>query len=76
MTEIRARGEQNSIAEAEKVRDELNAALRSAGLVLPSLSVDRSAYYSTYPAPLIELGRCNLKTARKLMAVLERTATR
>ncbi|KUL51635.1 hypothetical protein ADL22_05975 [Streptomyces sp. NRRL F-4489] len=58
------------IAEAEAARDELAAALKRNGIVLPSLSVDPLSYSSEPPRPLIELGRCNPETARRLAAVI------
>jgi hypothetical protein len=60
----------DAIEEAEQVRDELCAALRGAGIVLPSLGVEPAAYADEKPRPLVELGRCNVQTARKLTAVL------
>ncbi len=54
----------DALREAEEVRDELGTALRGAGIVLPSLSVDALAYGAERPDPLVELGRCNLATAR------------
>jgi hypothetical protein len=59
------------IEEAERVRDELCAALHGAGIVLPSLGVEPGAYAERTPRPLVDLGRCNLSTARKLTAVLQ-----
>jgi hypothetical protein len=64
------------IREAEKVRDELRAALRALGIVLPSVWVESAAYGDEGTHPLIELGRCNLSTARKLIAVLRKGASR
>ncbi|WP_255955986.1 hypothetical protein [Streptomyces odontomachi] len=58
------------IEEAERVRDELRAALHAAGIVLPSLQVDAAAYADEYPRPLVELGRCNMQTARRLTVAL------
>jgi hypothetical protein len=59
------------IKEAETVRDELCVVLHRAGVVLPSLRVEPAAYADEKPRPLVELGRCNLQTARKLIAVLQ-----
>lgn len=53
----------NTMEEAEAARDELKAALGRAGITLPSLYVDPIA-------PLIELGRCNVATARQLAAAV------
>jgi hypothetical protein len=58
------------IKEAEGVRDELWAALHAAGISLPSLRVEPAAYADEWPRPLVELGRCNLQTARRLAAAL------
>ncbi|MCK7627330.1 hypothetical protein MUU72_30265 [Streptomyces sp. RS10V-4] len=60
----------DQIAEAEAARDELADALERNGIVLPSLSVDPLSYGSQPPRPLIELGRCNPQTARKLAAAI------
>jgi hypothetical protein len=56
--------------DAEAVRDELDTALRGLGIVLPSLWVDPGGYAAWDLRPLIQLGRCNLDTARELSAVL------
>ncbi len=45
----------DALREAEEVRDELGTALRGAGIVLPSLSVDALAYGAERPDPLVEL---------------------
>jgi hypothetical protein len=58
------------IKEAERVRDELCAALHGAGIVLPSLRIDPVAYADEKPRLLVELGRCNLQTVRQLTAAL------
>lgn len=60
----------DTINEAEQVRDELCAALHGAGITLPSLGIDPVAYTEDKPRPLVELGRCNIQTARKLTAAL------
>ncbi|GHJ36683.1 hypothetical protein Sm713_22920 [Streptomyces sp. TS71-3] len=60
-----------TLQDAETVRDELDTALRSRGVTLPSLCVEALAYADRDGRrPLIQLGRCNLETARKLSAVL------
>lgn len=56
--------------QAEGVTVELQAALRAAGITLPSLGVDPVSCASAHMAPLVELGRCNLDTARRLAGVL------
>ncbi len=58
------------IKEAEDVRDELCAALFGAGITLPSLRVDPVGCADENPRMLLELGRCNLRTARELAGVL------
>ncbi|MFG2139170.1 hypothetical protein [Streptomyces sp. NPDC048650] len=62
------------LAAAEEAREELAAELERAGIVLPSLGVDPVSYTYEHPRPLIELGRCNLETTRRLIAVLKRAA--
>jgi len=57
-------------AEAEAVRDDLAAALMDAGVTLPSLGLDAPSYVQYTAAPLIDLGRCNIDTARKIAAAL------
>ncbi|WP_255948836.1 hypothetical protein [Streptomyces odontomachi] len=60
------------LREAEDVRDELWAALHAAGVTLPSLCVEPAAYADAWPRPLVELGRCNLETARLLTSALKK----
>ncbi|MFK0293139.1 hypothetical protein ACIQU6_22040 [Streptomyces sp. NPDC090442] len=60
----------DKIAEAEAARDALADALARSGIVLPSLSVDPLSYSGQPPRPLIELGRCNPQTARRLADVI------
>ncbi|GGU67521.1 hypothetical protein GCM10010211_36060 [Streptomyces albospinus] len=55
---------------AEQVTAELDSALRAVGVTLPSLCVDPVSAASTFMAPLVELGRCNVETARRLAEVL------
>ncbi|MEU9112235.1 hypothetical protein AB0D04_10665 [Streptomyces sp. NPDC048483] len=55
---------------AEEVVAELDRALRAVGVNLPSLGVDPVSELSRAIRPLIELGRCNLDTARRLVDVL------
>lgn len=56
--------------QAEGVTAELDHALRAVGITLPSLGVDPVSCASGHMAPLVELGRCNLDTARRLAGVL------
>lgn len=54
---------------------ELQDALTAAGVVLPSLGIDLVACTRPVaPHPLVELGSCNLATARALTAALRRAA--
>ena len=55
---------------------ELQAALAANGITLPSLGVDLPSVLQTYGAPLVELGNCNLDTARALTAALRKAAGR
>ncbi|WP_406861684.1 hypothetical protein ABZO31_14865 [Streptomyces sp. HUAS MG47] len=58
---------------AQQVVDQLKAALDAVDVVLPSMGVDPLTIGGSGPAapyPLIELGRCNMDTARQLVAVL------
>ncbi|MEU7278931.1 hypothetical protein AB0A69_09170 [Streptomyces sp. NPDC045431] len=55
---------------AEEVVDQLRSELKELGLVLPSLGVDPVTASSEAPYPLVDLGRCNLDTAMRLVAVL------
>ncbi|GGU92730.1 hypothetical protein GCM10010211_69350 [Streptomyces albospinus] len=57
-------------AEAEAALDELADALKRNGIVLPSLGLDPVTYSGQRSLPLVELGRCNPQTARKLAAAL------
>ncbi|MGG2466003.1 hypothetical protein ACO0M4_40645 [Streptomyces sp. RGM 3693] len=59
-----------NVAEAEAALDELVAALKRNGIVLPSLGLDLVTYCGQARRPLIELGRCNPQTARELAAVI------
>ncbi|MDI3418043.1 hypothetical protein [Streptomyces luteolus] len=59
-----------ALKEAQDARAELDAALTAAGIVLPSLDVDLIAYTDQRPFALVELGRCNITTARALAAAL------
>ncbi|MEW9520701.1 hypothetical protein [Streptomyces tubercidicus] len=63
-----------AMAEAEAVCEELADALRRTGIVLPSLTVDALTYGYEPPRVLVELGRCNVETTRKLIAVLKTAA--
>ncbi|WP_405794727.1 hypothetical protein [Streptomyces sp. NBC_01506] len=57
----------------EAVR-ELDEALVALGITLPSLGIDLPSYTLTpTPHPLVDLGRCNLATARRLTVALRNT---
>lgn len=56
---------------AEDVVTRLREALGALGVVLPSLRVDPLSAASDEPYPLVELGRCNLDTAVRLITVLD-----
>jgi hypothetical protein len=58
------------IRDATAARDELGAALADVGVLLPSLGLDTVSLASDYLPPLVDLGRCNPGTARKLAAAL------
>ncbi|MDI3423731.1 hypothetical protein [Streptomyces luteolus] len=60
----------DALKEAEEALAELDAALAAAGVTLPSLGVDLVAYTRQQPFALVELGRCNVATARALTAAL------
>ncbi|MGW8381024.1 hypothetical protein [Streptomyces sp. ODS28] len=60
-------------AAAVQACQDLGDALRGAGIVLPSLRVDPVAFADRDPnCQLLDLGRCNLPTARDLTAALTR----
>ncbi|WP_199552390.1 hypothetical protein [Streptomyces sp. N35] len=56
---------------AEEAVRQLRAELTGAGVVLPSLKVDATSLASSEPRPLLDLGRCNLDTALRLVAALK-----
>ncbi|MFG2135370.1 hypothetical protein [Streptomyces sp. NPDC048650] len=56
--------------DADEIVAELEGALGALGVVLPSLCVDPVSDASRTMQPLVELGRCNLGTARRLLEVL------
>ena len=55
---------------------DLHAALKAHGITLPSLGLDLASVVQTYGPPLVELGNCNLDTARALTAALRKAAAR
>ncbi|MEU0070552.1 hypothetical protein ABZ027_13580 [Streptomyces sp. NPDC006332] len=54
----------------EEVVQTLREALGGVGVVLPSLCVDPVTGASDEPFALVELGRCNVRTAERLASVL------
>ncbi|MFG3294591.1 hypothetical protein ACGF3G_38030 [Streptomyces sp. NPDC048179] len=54
----------------EEAVESLRAALRDAGVVLPSLCVDPVTGASDEPFALVELGRCNVRVAERLASVV------
>ncbi|MFJ8694389.1 hypothetical protein [Streptomyces roseolilacinus] len=58
------------IREAEEACEELRAALSGAGVTLPSLGLDCVSLAADPPYPLVELGRCAPRTARRLARAL------
>ncbi|MDX2544956.1 hypothetical protein ACOT81_26040 [Streptomyces sp. WI04-05B] len=55
----------------DEVVARLRAALKEVGVALPSLGVDPVSGASDEPFALVVLGRCNVRTATRLAAVLE-----
>ncbi|MFE9255807.1 hypothetical protein [Streptomyces sp. NPDC006879] len=60
---------------AEDVVGQLKDGLGAAGVVLPSLRVDPVSAADRWAAPLVDLGRCNLDTALRLVALLREWGT-
>ncbi|EPD90740.1 hypothetical protein HMPREF1486_05620 [Streptomyces sp. HPH0547] len=58
------------VRDAERARDDLRDTLRAVGVQLPSLGLDAASCVGPAPVPLIDLGRCNVATARALTAAL------
>ncbi|QKW07241.1 hypothetical protein HUT18_13405 [Streptomyces sp. NA04227] len=59
--------------EAEELCDELRTALRAVGVTLPSVRVDPVLWGDEQSVPsLIDLGRCNFGTARRLVEVVSK----
>jgi len=54
----------------EEAVEHLRAALGGAGVVLPSLGVDPVTAATGEPYALVELGRCNVRTAVRLADAL------
>ncbi|MFB6438269.1 hypothetical protein ACFCVY_16050 [Streptomyces sp. NPDC056411] len=62
------------VKDAEEARNALRAALREAGITLPSLSLDLVSLAGDFPRPLVDLGRCNPDVARRLAEALRTNA--
>ena len=60
------------MSEAEEAVNTLRVALKRSGITLPSLRIDPVSYARDVPCPLVELGRCNVDTARLIAAALPR----
>ncbi|OXS32889.1 hypothetical protein [Streptomyces sp. XY006] len=54
----------------EEIVESLRDALAGVGVVLPSLRVDPVTAASGEPFALVDLGRCNVRTAEQLTEVL------
>ncbi|MFH8453194.1 hypothetical protein ACH4CD_28610 [Streptomyces fungicidicus] len=69
-TADRRRTVTDKVEEAERVCEDLRDALKAAGVTLPSLGLDAVSCAGSAPFALIDLGRCNVATARALASVL------
>jgi hypothetical protein len=58
------------VRSTEEVVASLKAALTGVGVILPSLCVDPVTGASDEPFALVDLGRCNMRTAERLASVL------
>jgi hypothetical protein len=58
------------VRSTEEVVADLREALGGVGVVLPSLCVDPVTGAGREPFALVQLGRCNVRTAERLVAVL------
>jgi hypothetical protein len=63
-----------ALEEAALALGEMREALARAGITLPSLRLDTASYADVNPRPLVELGRCNVETARKITHALRSEA--
>lgn len=64
-----------AVGDAESAREELAGALTHRAVTLPSLRVDAVSCAARDPRPLIDLGRCDVATARRLADVLRADVT-
>lgn len=62
------------IRDAEQARDELRAALKGAGITLPSLALDGVSLVGDFPRPLVDLERCTPELARRLAQAVGKCA--
>ncbi|MFI0983296.1 hypothetical protein ACH4SP_40595 [Streptomyces sp. NPDC021093] len=62
--------EELDIRAAEEAIRALREALTAAGLSLPSLTLDSASCAREVPVPLIDLGRCDVGTARRLASLI------
>ncbi|MFG2284598.1 hypothetical protein ACGFOU_00720 [Streptomyces sp. NPDC048595] len=62
------------VMDAELAREELRAALKGAGITLPSLSLDGVSLAGDSPRPLVSLGRCTPELARRIADALRKGA--
>ncbi|MFH9043101.1 hypothetical protein ACH4FA_27625 [Streptomyces sp. NPDC017966] len=58
------------MGDAERAWAELRDALKAAGVTLPSLGLDAASCAGSAPLAWIDLGRCNVATARALATAL------
>jgi hypothetical protein len=61
--------------DAEAAVAQLRAALDRVGVTLPSLGVDPVTWAGNGLGVLVDLGRCNVETARRMAAALPGEAT-
>lgn len=59
-----------TVRSTEEVVESVREALVGVGIILPSLRVDPVTGASDEPFALVELGRCNVRTAERLASVL------
>ncbi|MEV7235782.1 hypothetical protein AB0N06_17850 [Streptomyces sp. NPDC051020] len=60
-------------ADVQDCVNDLRAALAAHGVTLPSLGIDLLTFAARYRTPpLVTLGKCNLPTARALVAALRK----
>ncbi|MFD7427581.1 hypothetical protein [Streptomyces sp. NPDC059814] len=59
------------VREAEEAVERLREGFAGVGITLPSLRVDPVSCAGSGPAVLVDLGRCNLDTVRRLSSVLD-----